>query len=1200
MPNELLERLGPVVTRLRGLRFWQCSGLAAWMIAAFAGGLWWLGGPSGEDSMRLLEVAAAIVITLGAALVIAAVAVQFLFRSPQSLARRIERRYPELQQRLITALDTANPPDVDNPLRRRLIGEASEHARHNDWPDVVSPARMRASQAFGVAGSAAALIFAGLLALGSPATPATASANRLARGAVKIMPGDVEIQRGTNLLVTAEFGFDVSSEPELIVRREDQTSQRIDMRQSLDDPVWGGLLAAVDQPLTYHLETPRWVSQSYNVEVFEYPAVVQSDAVLTYPSFTGEPSKRIQDAVRVTAVRGTEVTWWCRLNKPVDAATLVAMDKDQPTILLQPAADDPLWVSASIRLDQTQRFRVELLDDAGRGNRVATELVAKCLANGAPTLRLEPATDLTVSPLEEFEVAAEISDDHGILASGITVTFDQTAPRDIELGGELAAAATQRISHLIDMESLDAQPDQLLSFAFWADDRIESGLGDDAEIRRTHGDLFFAEVRPFEEIFREGQPPPGGQSQPSAQAAAAEELADLQKQIIQATWKITQRGHWATPQTREDINVLLQSQNDAVEQLDELASKINDEASRGHVEATRLKMTEAIEALQTAAVHPAAPSLATALAAEQAAYAGLLRLRAREFEVSRAKSSGSSAGNSKRQKQLDDLELKQDENRYETQQDAGAPAEQESAREVRQVLSRLSELARRQEDLNAELAQLQSALDMAQTEQERREIERQLKRLRDQQQDILRQSDELASRMREPQNAESMNQAAEQLEQTRENIRQSSEALTKQDASAALAAGTRAQRQLEQTRDEVRQRAAGQLDERMRALRNAADQLDRQQSELAERMESSDQPDAGAGLRGQDDRAAVVEDLAAQKAKLNELLDDIKTTVEQAEESEPLLAQSLYDAFRQAGQKAPAQRLDNASELFKRGYDAQARDEQQQAAGAVRQLREQIDAAAQNVLGNDTQGLQRAASLLEQLEKAAEAEVRQGLGEQPGSSQASGERSGQASSPPQPGASSSQSESPSQGQSSSQGQSPGGQPGQTPAAGEQASGSATRTPGDGSPPGRPTPGQGGGPPRLRPTAGAAGGANSPSAGSSPIGDPLAGGGFRQWSDGLRDVEEMVADPELRSRATRIRERARDARAELQRGSQTPRWESLEEMIVTPLRELRRDVSEELMRRSAQRQALVPIDRDPVPDQYAEATRQYYERLGSGR
>ncbi|WP_044304128.1 hypothetical protein, partial [Rhodopirellula sallentina] len=79
-----------------------------------------------------------------------------------------------------------------------------------------------------------------------------------------------------------------------------------------------------------------------------------------------------------------------------------------------------------------------------------------------------------------------------------------------------------------------------------------------------------------------------------------------------------------------------------------------------------------------------------------------------------------------------------------------------------------------------------------------------------------------------------------------------------------------------------------------------------------------------------------------------------------------------------------------------------------------------------------------------------------------------------------------------------------------------------------------------------------------------------------------------------------RDRARDFRADLIRHSKAPQWDLVEEMIAEPLRELRRDVREEWMRRSAEKNALVPIDRDPVPDQYSNAVREYYERLGSGQ
>ena len=64
--------------------------------------------------------------------------------------------------------------------------------------------------------------------------------------------------------------------------------------------------------------------------------------------------------------------------------------------------------------------------------------------------------------------------------------------------------------------------------------------------RRTFSDMFFAEVRPFEEVFRpdqSGAAENGGQSgnQNGSQGAAGKErvrLAELQKQIVLATWNL--------------------------------------------------------------------------------------------------------------------------------------------------------------------------------------------------------------------------------------------------------------------------------------------------------------------------------------------------------------------------------------------------------------------------------------------------------------------------------------------------------------------------------------------------------------------------------------------------------------------------------------------------------------------------------------
>jgi hypothetical protein len=117
------------------------------------------------------------------------------------------------------------------------------------------------------------------------------------------------------------------------------------------------------------------------------------------------------------------------------------------------------------------------------------------------------------------------------------------------------------------------------------------------------------------------------------------------------------------------------------------------------------------------------------------------------------------------------------------------------------------------------------------------------------------------------------------------------------------------------------------------------------------------------------------------------------------------------------------------------------------------------------------------------------------------------------------------------------------------------------------------------------------------AGGRNMEGPMTGREFVQWSDRLRDVEEVLQTPRLRLDVARVREQARLWRAEQKRHSGEPQWNLLEEQVMSPLRIVQSRVAEELARLGP-RDAVVPVDRDPVPQKYTDLVSRYYERLGS--
>ena len=127
---------------------------------------------------------------------------------------------------------------------------------------------------------------------------------------------------------------------------------------------------------------------------------------------------------------------------------------------------------------------------------------------------------------------------------------------------------------VVAVQETKAQPDQLITWYFWADD-----IGPDGQVRRTSSDMFFAEVRPFEEIFREAQSQ-DRQSESEGEGAGNEatKLAELQKQIINATWKLQRTETAKTPsaQYKKDAPVVRQSQEKAMEQAQALEERAQD------------------------------------------------------------------------------------------------------------------------------------------------------------------------------------------------------------------------------------------------------------------------------------------------------------------------------------------------------------------------------------------------------------------------------------------------------------------------------------------------------------------------------------------------------------------------------------------------------------------------------------------------
>jgi hypothetical protein len=551
-----------------------------------------------------------------------------------------------------------------------------------------------------------------------------------------------------------------------------------------------------------------------------------------------------------------------------------------------------------------------------------------------------------------------------------------------------------------------------------------------------------------------------------------------------------------------------------------------------------------------------------------------------------------------------------------------APTQQQ--REQTQTVDRLKQLARRQQDLNDRLRDLQTALQEARTDQEREEIQRQLKRLRDEERQVLSDVDELRQRLEQSSDAATQADARQQLDRTRSDVQRAAQELERQSVSEALAAGSRAEQNLQNLHENLRQQVSSQFAEQMRQMRNQARDLASHESQIARDLDALNNS-AQKLLDDSPQRQSLVDRMARQQSALSNLLAEMRSVTEQAESTEPLLSKQLYDILRRADQLHTENQLEMGGRLVGRGFLPQASEAERSARQNIDELRQGVDRAAESVLGSEAEALRYAQRELDDLAGQMAREMSARTNATASAAEAGSRREGQTNSPATAGglaahrpgsgradtnaragtafdASGENAQAPDVQKSSPSPQNAGREGGTSPANNRGNASQAQRL-------GNPSAGQGSGSgedqaaadgggdnagrERLRQFAQQLGG------GRGGLGEngPITGSNYVEWSDRMRDVEQTVDSQDVRNQLATVRERVGVYRRYYRQDGRLPSSEEVQNKVLAPLALARDWVGQELARAQNDR-SLVPLDRDPVQEKYTDLVRKYYEKLGS--
>jgi hypothetical protein len=885
--------------------------------------------------------------------------------SDRQIARYIEERAGGLDEVLVTAVDRS---DDASPIAGVIVHDAVRAARDVDIDCVVSARVLRRAAAAAVGGT---LVLAAAMWFFAPAAGRAVDVAGAYlfphRYAIDVRPGSIKVRAGEPVTVVARIpGVDGAVVPMLTVGTG-EAARSARMTRGANAEEFTITLNNITASFPYMVTAGAAKSAEFNVVVIKPVQVTGIDVRYDYPGGIDLEPHTETDGGDIFAPAGTKVQLTIHTDKQVSSGQLRLADGQAIALT---GHDQALMANLTVSKDGS--YRVALNDIDGMRNDGDTEYFIRMLNDRPPEVRIiRPAGDKQVSPLEEVVIEARADDDYGVRALELVVKSNAGREKVIALGGGKEAVATGQ--HTVFLEDLNVKPGDVVTYHARATD-----VGRGRRSTESRSDIFFLEVKPYEEEFFAADSNAGGMS--GMENTGLEDLIAQQKDIMAATWKLDARARRGGPNARspQDVRAIGAAQTALRDKTAEVAEQMMAAmAQQRRRLGSRAGLTrpgdeplpKAVEAMGRAAAELNKLNIAPALPHEEQALAELLKaaaeIRRRQVAMQQARGGG---GNGNRNQPdlstLFDQQLrKNQQTNYETQSTTQEANNQESQQQA-DPLAGIRELARRQEAL----ARQQRDLARNQAQMTPEEVKRQLERLTRDQEQLRQQAEELSKQMQagrsqpgssSPRGGQRASGGeSQQMREIAEQMRSAAGDLRRQDPQQASARGSQA---AEQMRGLEQQMQGARPEERKRAMGDL--QLEAQQIADAERRLGNEASRTTPGAAGEDARRR----LAAEQERLAERTQRLSEAARQlAQSGSGEERQSMTEAGREIEKQRLAERMrESAQTMREDGAGQKGAAGAEEIARAMDQVAERIGGATGNRDG-DT------AKLSEQLSQTQE------------------------------------------------------------------------------------------------------------------------------------------------------------------------------------------------------------------------------------
>jgi len=634
--------------------------------------------------------------------------------SDQQVALYLEEHEPSLHELLLSAVDAGS--SVRDPektgesavLLVRLVESAIERCQESDLGRGLERRSLWRSVAVmsGIAIAAAAIFTIGPAYLRQGALAVLVPVSGVEAASpyrIDVQPGNATVARGADVTVTANLSGFTATEVDIFTRTGDGAPfERAAMIASGDGGAFETVFFGLRQSLDYFVQAAGVRSSVFRIEAAELPFVDRLELEYVFPAYTGLEPRQIEDGGDIAVLRGTTVRLRVHSTLATTSGRIVRGEQDGAPL----AVNDDGTLSGSFEVREDGTYRIDLASPAGNLVSASPQYAIDVMDDEAPVVSFtKPGRDLRSTSIDEVFVEAEADDDFGVARLELVYAVNGGVEKSVRLAAG-AGRSTKEMSagHTFFLEELGLQPGDVVSyFARATDNDTVQGA------KTATSDIYFVQIQPFRKDYRAAESQAGGQQQDRGSGGGANDpsaLSEQQRRIVAGTFNVVRdRDKIGAEKFRQDVVFLALTQGQLKERAKGLAGQIVARVGQadpmmkdiaGHLEAAAASMEAAEQKLQARDAKNALPPEQQALASLQRAEEAYRDVRVR-MDRQQGGGGGGGGGRSAAADELADLfQLEADKlrNQYETFRQS---QQQSADNKVDEMLERLKELSRRQE-----------------------------------------------------------------------------------------------------------------------------------------------------------------------------------------------------------------------------------------------------------------------------------------------------------------------------------------------------------------------------------------------------------------------------------------------------------------------------------------------------------------------